>query len=186
MNSRAFLEALHGRVQALHTTVSTDFAPLEAALLNVKPSPTSWSILECLEHLNRYARYYLPQLAKALAQPAGPAPTDFSHSWLGRKSIEAVRPENQKKQKTLARMNPNQSQLSPATIAEFLAHQQQLLALLAQAKTTDLSRKAIPVEFFRLLKLSIGDALEFVVAHQERHVLQAERVRQQLHLELRV
>ncbi|GAA3935144.1 DinB family protein [Hymenobacter algoricola] len=186
MNVTTFLETLHGRVQHLHTTVSTDFAPLEAALLNFKPSPESWSMLECLEHLNRYSRYYNERLAQALAQPASRPSRAVSHSWLGKKSIATVRPENRKKQRTLARMNPNRSQLGKAVVEEFLQHQRQLLALLTSAKKADLNQKAIPVEFFRLLKLTIGDALEFVVAHQERHVQQAARVRQQLRLELSV
>ena len=180
MNARTFLHALHQRVQRLHATVSTDFAPLAAALLNFKPGPDHWSILECLEHLNRYSRFYNAQLSKALARPATDPPAEFRFSWLGRQSIETVRPENRKLHKTLGRMNPNHSQLDQATVREFLAHQAELLDLLTRAQQADLSRKAIPVEFFRLLKLSIGDALEFVVAHQERHVQQAERVRQQL------
>ncbi|GAA4003568.1 hypothetical protein GCM10022408_13940 [Hymenobacter fastidiosus] len=70
MNATTFLETLHSRVQQQHTTVSADFAPLEATLLNFKPGPESWSILECLEHLNRYSRYYNERLAQALARPA--------------------------------------------------------------------------------------------------------------------
>ena len=175
MNASTFLQDLHGRVQLLHATVGTSFAPLETALLNYKPAPERWSILECLEHLNRYSRYYHTQLARALEQPSSPR-AEFSHSWLGRKSIDAVRPENRKAQKTLARMNPNQSQLDAATVAEFLDHQTQLLRLLTRAQAANLNRKVVAVEFFRLLKLSLGDALEFLVAHQERHVQQAARV----------
>jgi hypothetical protein len=184
MNANDFLSALHQRVQRLESTVSTSFAPLEEALLNFKPGPNSWSILECLEHLNRYSRYYHPQLARALAQPATTPSAEFEFSWLGRKSIETVRPQNRQRHKTLARMNPNQSRLDQTTVTEFLAHQAEMLDLLSRAQSANLARKAIPVEFFRLLRLSIGDALEFVVAHQERHVQQAERVRQQLRLEL--
>ncbi|RYU78409.1 DinB family protein [Hymenobacter persicinus] len=184
MNASTFIRTLHQRVQHLHATVSADFAPLDAALLNFKPGPDSWSILECLEHLNRYSRYYNAQLAQALAQPVAAPPAEFKFSWLGRKSIETVRPENRKLQKTLARMNPNQSRLDQAVLAEFLAHQTELLALLDCARQANLGRKAVSVEFFKLLKLSIGDTLEFVVAHQERHIQQAGRVHQQLRPEL--
>ena len=186
MDATTFLQNLQYRTQQLRTTVSTDFAPLEPTLLNFKPGPDSWSILECLEHLNRYSRYYNARLTRALASPATRPAQEFNYSWLGRKSIEAVRPENRKPQKTLGRMNPNHSQLTKVTVEEFLQHQTELLALLIQAQAAELNRKAIPVEFFRLLRLSLGDTLEFVVAHQERHVQQAERVRQQLRLELSV
>lgn len=176
MTTADFLTALPARIEALQAIVRTEFRPLPAAVLNRKPGPEAWSILECLEHLNRYSRYYHPALHRALSRSTLPRP-EFSFSWLGRKSIEAVRPANTKRQKTLARMNPNHSQLTPATLDEFEARQQELLALVARAATTDLTRRAVPVEFLRLLRLSIGDTLEFLLAHQERHLGQAQRAR---------
>ena len=179
MRTTSFLHDLTTRVNALVATISTDLAPLDAPQLNYKPTPTQWSMLECLEHLNRYGRYYLPRLTRALARPSAPAAA-FDHSWLGRRAIAAVEPANRKPQQTLARMNPNQSQLDASTVQEFLAQQQTLLGLLRQAPAADLKRKSIAVEFFRLLRLSSGDTLAFLVAHQERHVQQAGRVGQAL------
>lgn len=75
-------------------------------------------------------------------------------------------------------MNPNNSQLTRDTVDKFLKHQQELLVLLTKAKGVNLSKKAIPVEFFKLLKLQIGETLEFVIEHQERHLQQALRVMQ--------
>ncbi len=186
MTTTAFLTALAQTVAALRTTVRTEFAALPPALLNQRPAPTSWSILECLEHLNRYSRYYNAALAKALAAPRPSADplAAVSYSWLGRKSVDLMRPTNAKKQTTLKHMNPLGSRLGPEVLAEFDQHQARLLALLAAAPAADLNRKAVPIEFFRLLKLRLGEALEFVVVHQQRHVQQAQRVRATLHAEL--
>ncbi|GGG12169.1 DinB family protein [Pontibacter amylolyticus] len=163
-----------------HTAIAA-FVPLELSLLNSKPAPDSWSILECLEHLNRYSRYYNPVLAKAIAANAG-GNTDqtISYTWLGKKSLDMVRPENGKKSKTVKHMNPNNSQLGRQTLEEFLDHQTELLQLLDKAKGANLNKKAIPVEFFKLLKLRIGETLEFVALHQERHLQQALNVKKQL------
>ena len=161
--------------------VATEFAPLDLHRLNYKPAADSWSILECLEHLNRYSRYYLPALAKAIAANSnGTYQQTIRYSWLCKKSLDMVRPGNGKKSKTIKHMNPNNSQLGRQTIEEFLKHQTELLQLLASARGAILNKKAIPVEFFRLLKLRIGEMLEFVVLHQERHVQQAMRVKQLL------
>ena len=185
MKRTPFLAALEAAVRDLRTTVQTDFSPLPAELLNLQPSPTGWSILECLEHLNRYSRYYNAALTKALAQPtaADPAP-EVAYSWLGRKSVEMMRPDNRKKSSTLKHMNPLGSHLGRTVLSEFDQHQARLLELLAQARQADLNRRAIPVEFFRLLKLRLGEALEFVVVHQQRHVQQAQRIQASLHVEL--
>jgi hypothetical protein len=174
MTFSAFVSELRTAVRTVHATVETELAPLPEAALNFKARPESWSVLECLEHLNRYARYYLPVFTRALAQPDRPDPAAaIRYSWLGRKSLDIVRPGKQ--HKTVKHMNPAGSQLSRAVLTEFLAHQAALLTLLETAATADLNRKAVPVEFFRLLKLRTGEALEFVVRHEQRHLQQAQR-----------
>ncbi|MCC3155950.1 DinB family protein [Hymenobacter sp. 15J16-1T3B] len=175
MQPATFLQTLHAAVRRLQATTETELAPLPDAVLNFKPRPDSWSVLECLEHLNRYSRYYHPALAKALAKQ-GSAADEVRYSWLGRKSLDIVRPDNGQQHKTVKHMNPAGSQLSRAVLTEFLGHQAELLYLLTAARATDLNRRAVPVEFFRLLKLRVGETLEFVVRHQERHLQQAQRV----------
>ena len=34
--------------------------------LTWRPNESSWNILECIEHLNRYADYYLPEIREAI------------------------------------------------------------------------------------------------------------------------
>lgn len=177
MNRQAFLTTLQTAIQELRATAEAEFAPLDLPLLNHQPAPGSWSVLECLEHLNRYSRYYHPQLAQALT-PARPAADQaVGYSWLGRQSVGMMRPDNRKKHTTLKHMNPSGSRLGREVLSEFLSHQTELLALLARAHHADLNRKAVPVEFFRLLKLRLGEALEFVVVHQQRHLQQALRAK---------
>ena len=185
MAPASFLAALHTAVAGLRATAETQFAPLSLDLLNQRLTPTSWSMLECLEHLNRYSRYYQPALARALARPhTAPAPpAEVAYSWLGRKSVLMMRPGNTRQQTTLRRMNPPGGRLGREVLAEFDQHQAHLLEMLTQAQTADLNRKAVPVEFCRLLKLRLGEALEFVVVHEERHVQQARRVQAGLRAE---
>lgn len=175
MNQPEFLAKLAATVARQRHLVAAEFAPLTAAQLNLRPAPGSWSALECLEHLNRYSRYYNVALAKACQQPAAGPAGAVGYSWLGRYSIALMQPTNHKKQTTLRRMNPLGSQLGPEVIAEFDQHQARLAELLALAGSGNINRRAVPVEFFRLLKLRLGEALEFVVVHQQRHLQQAQR-----------
>jgi hypothetical protein len=179
MLSTTFIAQLEVQVQELAATVSQQLHPLSDRQLNYKPTPTGWSVLECLEHLNRYSCFYNAELARAL--PGGTVvavPHEVGFSWLGRKSYDTVKPENTKRQKTIKHMNPAGSQLTLAVVEEFLRHQTQLLELLAAARAADLNRKAVRVEFFKLLKLRVGEGLLFVVAHEQRHVQQAVRAAQ--------
>ncbi|WP_324673449.1 DinB family protein [Hymenobacter sp. GOD-10R] len=180
MDTNTFLQQLHTEVRNLQATVETELAPLDDFILNFKPSPERWSVLECLEHLNRYSRYYNLAIANAVQKvPARVKQEPLRYSWLGRKSIGMMEPSNNKQYKTVKHMNPTGSDLGRNVLTEFQAHQTQLLQLLTSAQKTDLNKKAVPVEFFRLLKLGIGEALEFVVRHEERHVQQAIRAKQQ-------
>lgn len=173
------LEQILLAVKNQQQTVRTAFATQDLITLNFKPSPEKWSVLECLEHLNRYCRYYIPALDRAIASNMNNINKSvITYSWLGKKSIDMVRPENTKQHKTVKHMNPNNSQLTKSTIDEFLKHQDNLLDLLSDAQKVDISKKVVPVEFFKLLKLRIGETLEFVIVHQERHLRQALRVMQ--------
>jgi len=183
MHKAIFLQQLQQQVHSLTATVEIEFSPLDEAALHFKPSPVSWSILECLEHLNRYNRFYNAELAAALAKQAHTKPAcnsqQVTYSWLGRKSYEAVRPENAQASKTLQRMNPSSSHLNRAVLEEFLQHQANLALLLEKAAGADLNQKAVRIEFFKLFKLKTGEAFQFLVAHEQRHMQQALRVKQQ-------
>jgi uncharacterized damage-inducible protein DinB len=179
MLSTMFIARLEAQLQELTTAVEQQVRPLSNSQLNFKPTPTSWSVLECLEHLNRYSRFYNEEFAKALpGYSHTKTPHEVGFSWLGRKSYNTVKPDNTKPQKTIKHMNPAGSQLTVTVLDEFGQHQARLQQLLLAAQSTDLNRKVVRIEFFRLLKLRVGEALQFVVAHEQRHVQQALRAAQ--------
>ncbi|KAA9327325.1 DinB family protein [Adhaeribacter soli] len=171
------LEQLTREVQSLVQFVKDEVKKLPAEKLNQRPANGGWSLLECLEHLNRYSAYYNPALAKAIANnlTVNPAP-EITLTWLGKKSVEMISPKNTQKQKTLKKMNPQGSVLQTLVVDEFLKNQQELLTLLKNAAKVNLAKRAVPVEFFRLLKMNIGETLLFMVLHQQRHFMQLQRI----------
>ncbi|WP_210489582.1 DinB family protein [Rufibacter aurantiacus] len=180
MDTATFLSQLQQQAQAQKGIIQSEFLPLDSAALNSKPHATGWSVLECMEHLNRYSRFYLPHLERAINATATPlSPQPVRYSWIGKKSLDLVNPANAKKHKTLKHMNPHNSKLTTQVLTEFLQHQEKLLRVLASAAKADLNQKAIPVEFFKLLKMRLGEALEFLILHQQRHIQQAQRVQAQ-------
>ena len=64
---------------------------------------------------------------------------------------------------------------SHAVISEFIDQQEKLLQLLEAAAKVDLNKVRIPISISKLIKLRLGDTFNFTVAHQNRHVLQAQR-----------
>lgn len=171
------LDQLPGQVTSLVEFVQTELKKLPVEKLNQRPALGGWSLLECLEHLNWYSAYYNSALEKALsgAKSIDPDP-QIRLSWIGKKSIEMITPRNTKKHKTIKKMNPQGVLLQATVIDEFLKNQQQLLQLLEKAKSTELGKKTVPVEFFKLLKMNTGETLLFMVLHQQRHFLQLQRI----------
>ena len=155
------------------------FERLADSDLNWKEHQAKWSILECLEHLNRYSLYYNSELKKAITRTIT-TNTDqhqAKSTWMGKKFITMMHPDNTTKHKTFARMNPTEGSLKKDVIVRFLRNQQELLDILELVSKVDLNKASIPVEFFKILRMNLGDALQFVVVHEQRHLKQAAAVR---------
>ena len=143
--------------------------------LTKKPTPNSWNALQCLEHLNLYAAFYLPEIEKNLIVATVSQPV-FKSGLVGNMLVNMVVPKEQgKKMKTFAAMNPQENDGGLASLEVFIANQQKLLAFLAQAQKTNLNSRGVAVTFTGFIKLRLGDALRFMVYHHQRHVQQAVR-----------
>jgi len=175
MTNQTLLTKLIKDVENIISTVDKEFKSLTISQLNQKENVDKWSILECLEHLNRYHAYYNNAIKQGLNNAKSTtADKTYKNGWFGKMSIDMMSPDNTKKQKAITKFNPVGSQLTKETIVKFLAYQQELLTLLAEAKGKNINQRKVPVEFFKLMKMKIGDALTFVITHEQRHILQAQ------------
>jgi hypothetical protein len=152
---------------------TNDLAALPMNELNWKENPGQWSVLECIEHLNRYNNYYLQEIESSFTQTNQRVDLELASTWIGRKSIAMMSPLNRKKQKTFKRMNPANSSLSSDVFKVFISDQLRMKAVLEDLMRIDINRKVVRVEFFKLLKMTIAEALEFLIVHQQRHMIQA-------------
>jgi hypothetical protein len=161
------------------TTAARRFKELPEGDLNFKNHPRQWSILECVEHLNRYGEFYLPAIEKAImGKKTLPASTTFRSGVFGNYFAKLMQVKNGKmtKMKTPADKNPLGSQLTAVTIDRFLKQQEMLTSLLNQARHVDLTGTKVPISLTRWVRLRLGDTFRFFVYHIERHIMQAEKV----------
>jgi hypothetical protein len=148
--------------------------PIEA--LNARPAPNAWSALECLEHLNRYGDFYIPELQKRLKLAPEAQQHQFKPGILGNYFAMSMLPKAKlNRMKTFASMNPAGSLLTTTTIARFINQQYDFLHLLEAAKKADLNRTKTAISISTWLKLKLGDTLRVVIYHNERHMQQAQR-----------
>jgi hypothetical protein len=144
--------------------------------LNKRPAPESWSALECIEHLNYYGDFYLPEIAQRMAQSSYPPKAIFKSGWLGNYFAKSLLPKEQlNAMKTFKSMDPMGSTLDSSVLSTFLQQQVETLSLLERAKDVDLNKTKTAISISKLIKLRLGDTFRVLIYHNQRHVMQAER-----------
>ena len=179
-SSQQLLSELIAQTEKATATVRA-YRDLSSEQLNFKPGPESWSILECLEHLNLYGDFYLPEMERRIlaAKPVS-NPGIFRSGLIGNYFANLMKPGKKMiKMQSTKDKNPvhAQSTLSAATIDRFLKQQDHLLRLLQLAKKVDLTRTKTAISISKMIKLRLGDTFRFYVYHIERHVAQAEKLK---------
>jgi hypothetical protein len=81
--------------------------------------------------------------------------------------------EIKNKTKTSRSSNPPRGLNVEDVFNEFLQHQRKLLQLLEVARRRNLNTIHIPTSFSKLIRLRLGDTFRFIVAHEQRHMIQA-------------
>ena len=145
--------------------------------LNYTSKEGTWSVAQTLEHLNLYNRHYLPHIEKSMVTI-----TKHLSAWLvpgfwGNYFTRMISPTNvyeiKNKMKTGKAFIPSKGENVDAVFSEFLQHQNKNLHILEVARRRNLNNIRIPVSISRFIRLKLGDILRFLVAHQQRHMIQA-------------
>lgn len=177
VNKAKLLEQLAQRVEGHLMEAIRTFQNCEAEVLLRPSASQGWSIAQCLEHLNSYGRYYLPLIEAGLvAQSKEVYQEEYKSTWLGAYFVQLMEPK-----KGMAHFKAFKAHVPPVelepyqVVAEFIDQQEALLTYLEEAKTKDLSAIRIPISILKWLRLPLGDVFQFLVAHDERHVVQAKR-----------
>lgn len=175
-----FFDQLAAAVHAVREVVAQRLRHLSEDQLNQRPSPDTWSVGQCLEHLTIVGGHHLPIVVRKIkaASERGSQPADTAKSgFIGGRLVQSMRtPVSQKALKTPQRYAPSGSRL-PRTVVEVFGRQlDEMLHLMNQARTVNANRMRIPNPLIPLLRLRLTDEFAFLVAHIERHMAQVERV----------
>lgn len=156
------------------------FANLSATQLKWKPMDSAWNIQEIFAHLNQYAHYYHAVFKKYIAKTKFRTPREnFLSSPLGRSAWKSMKLGNAKnikrKFKAPKGYNPllEPSLISGNDLNDLLSNLNELQQIIESASTVNIRRVKIPISISKIIRLRLGDALLFVVYHNERHLQQA-------------
>ncbi len=145
--------------------------------LNYKEDEKTWSVLECIEHLNRYGRFYLPEIDRRMQKGKDLKTTgSFKSGVLGNYFAKSVSPkETLNTMNTFSNMNPNNSDLGMETLEEFEGQLTEMIGLLEAARHLSLKRIKTAISISKVIKLRLGDTFRVVIYHNDRHLVQAKK-----------
>lgn len=142
--------------------------------LNDRPNPETWSAAQCLDHLNQYGDFYLPEITKAIKDSDTTPNTYFGPGFIGNMFAKAMlpRPATTKMQAPADKI-PSKADLNHEVINTFIDQQKEYLEILKDAESVNLNKIKIKVTISKWVKLKLGDALRVTIFHNQRHVQQA-------------
>jgi len=145
--------------------------------LNYCSEEGSWSVAQVLEHLNAYNRYYLPVIEKSMIHISKDTSAWFVPGFWGNYFTKMMMPKNvyeiKNKMKAMKSYTPGKGLNVDAVFKEFFQHQNKLLQLLDVARRRNMNTIKIPVSISRFIRLKLGDTFRFLIAHEQRHMIQA-------------
>jgi hypothetical protein len=146
-----------------------------------RPQPGAWSIAECLDHLNRTSSMYLKLMRVTFERErhnASLPPKAFRLSFFGRKFAGYLEPPYRVKVKAPQSVVP-ESQVELGQVnAEFDRLRLDLRGFVLEAGRVDMGAISFASPFASILKLNLAEASVIMLAHDRRHLWQAENVRQ--------
>lgn len=164
--------------QALLHSIADD---LSDEAFNWKPDAGSWSVGECVVHLNKTSKGYLKNLDAIVALNAPRAEGPFTYGWVTRLFIDGVRPGS-RSLKTFPALRPPETSATRSDVNKsraldrYDADTQRFLDVIEAADGLDLTRIKVPTPFLPIVRFNLGGLLEALGLHALRHIQQAERV----------
>lgn len=175
---RASLRAIQERARALTEGLTDEQA-------RWRPAAGRWSIVECLDHLNRVDEKVLPAFDRAIRRGRGEGLTvegaePFSYGWLEKKVARSMEPPVRRRWIRAPKIYaPPAEPTEPLSevLRRFDEIHDELIVRVEAADGLDLAKVKMSSPIAKLFKMGLGPWFSFLEAHDRRHLWQAEEVR---------
>lgn len=149
--------------------------------VNWPPSPGAWSVGQCLQHLAIGNELYIEAIEAALTRnltatgSVGDLSIGAPSRWFIRSFI-APGPQT-KRAKAPKKITPAAT-VEDDILDRFLRSNERIRAVMRRASEYDVNRIRFRNPFVPVIRFTVGTGFELLARHEDRHLLQAERVRQ--------
>ena len=169
------------KVEAIKRDTDELLERMTDAEFNWRPSEHSWSIAQCLVHLNLTNELYLAPMRQAIKEAKAQglfADGPFKHSFFGNLFVRSIEPPPRMKFKVPARvLDPPPDQPLADVRSKYMKLQDEILMSMEEANGVHLAKVKVQSPFSKLIRLSLGQCFALLTAHERRHLWQARQVK---------
>lgn len=173
------LNNLTENIARVEQTARGEFGALDGDQLNWRPGGNRRSIGQCLDHVMKSNSPFF-ETFKSIRN--GTRQTTFWErlpllpAFWGSFVLNKVRPETTRKTRTTKVLIPSPEPAPPDIVDTFCGQQCELIAAIQMLVEIDLDAHIITSPVAPFVTYSLRNALAIIVAHEERHLLQAKNV----------
>jgi hypothetical protein len=146
--------------------------------LNWSPRPGAWSVGQCIDHLRVTNEEYVAAMSPSLTNRQPVVVHEITPGWFGRWFIRSfIAPSTKLKKVRAPKKIRPAVKIEQNVLERFLASNRAARDLVHRARNYDVNRIRFNNPFIPGIRFTVGTGLEILSQHQQRHLLQAERVR---------
>jgi hypothetical protein len=152
------------------------FYELTEEQMNQKPSESTWSIAQNMEHLIRVNESYFPiikSMQEGNYKTAFTGNVGFLVNAFGKMILKSVQPDRKKKTKTFGIWEPDKNKIITHILTRFHAHQLELKQTIIDSRHLLEKGTVISSPANKYIVYKLETAFDIIVAHEERHLEQA-------------
>ena len=180
MHDALFIKAVLQKGEEAKKKAQLEFSGISLQQLNWKPSPESWSIGQCLNHLVVSDAAYFSDLRKIID---GSYRMNFWAKYsplskvFGRLMKGQLKEQVRIKMKAPKKFHPAASGLDMDIFDRYDKNLDDFLVLISKCGDVDIDKTIITSPVASFVTYSLRDALQFLMQHEHRHINQAIRVK---------
>lgn len=171
---------LSSSIPSLNAIIDKKFGDLNLIQLNWKPAPDQWSIGQCLDHLIVSNGKYLPVLLTIIEGKNKPSFWEKNNplsNYTGKQMIKTLGKNVVKKYKSPRLFIPSESTINQNIVSDFKNHQYEIFQLFLELEKEKYKHIVVTSPVASLITLKLHDLIELIIVHEERHINQALRVK---------
>lgn len=162
--------------ETVREEVRSFFPHLDEKQLNWRPHEEQWSIGQLFDHLVVTNTHYITRFQYvASGEHRNPFGARFKYlsDFFGKSLLKSVHPESMRKLKTVRIFHPRSGHHSGEILEQFNEQQERLIDVVRAMDFIDHETVYMASPTNKMIVYSVNDAVKIVLAHEQRHVLQA-------------